>query len=231
MNRVFVHCLCLCFLLSLATVASANPVTYVYTGKHFNIFGGSGYTTDDFVSGYITFAEALPSNATISDAAIEVIQPQIVDWSFSDGVQTISDNGFNFLFLFKPDVPPTVWATGSNGIPTSWYIEVHESNSQVVLIVTCNDTLNNYQECGPPPAPEDTGQAGFAAASAVQEGPGTWSIYQPPTVTEPGTLSLAICGLALLIPTGIFLHSRAVVGRLRSERHRAVVVHHPHLEG
>jgi hypothetical protein len=78
--------------------AARADVVYEYSGSNFTSFYG-GYTSDDSISGSLVFASALGDNLTLAS-----VNP--TSFSFSDGVQTISNTSKNFAvtpqFLISP---------------------------------------------------------------------------------------------------------------------------------
>lgn len=101
-----------CATLSLS--AAAHAATYTYTGDDFNSFSlPSAYTAADKVTGSITLTSALADNLT---SFVSVPAASITSFSFSDGLQTISNaNATGSAFAFKTD------ATGKI---TAWQVTV-----------------------------------------------------------------------------------------------------------
>jgi hypothetical protein len=96
--------------LSFAHPASvqAVPTTYKYTGNPFTTATAS-YTTSDFVTALVTLADPLAPNMPLT-----IVTP--LAFSFSDGVQTITDlNVMSTSIRFE---------TGQTGVITEWEIQV-----------------------------------------------------------------------------------------------------------
>ena len=88
-----------------AAIARADEILS-YTGKDFTQAFGA-YTTSDYISGTITLSSALPDNCN------ECLISDVVSFSFSDGVQTITNNTPNVVFTFDVN-------TNSAGQITGW---------------------------------------------------------------------------------------------------------------
>ena len=92
---------------------TANPVlaavVYGYTGNQFDEFpAGTAYDTSNFISGTVTLENLLVANTTST--------PAILDFSFTDGNQTLSmANGAAILDM--------EFTTDENGI-TNWKVEL-----------------------------------------------------------------------------------------------------------
>lgn len=91
--------------LSVAYPASVQATTYDYTGNPFTVVSGA-YTTSDFVSGMVTLADPLAPNMPLT-----IVRPTA--FTFSDGMQTITNRTPSIQFLFR-------FATGPTGSITSW---------------------------------------------------------------------------------------------------------------
>ena len=122
--------------LSFASVAFADPVTLNYTGNSFTGFSGgvNPYSTSDFVSFSITYASPLLAN----QAQGNLIEPAILSWSFSDGLNTYTnttpgaslfDN--NSKVGFGPPRPGStspegrgLGSTDANGLFTNWNFQL-----------------------------------------------------------------------------------------------------------
>ena len=156
--------------LSFAYPASvqAVPITYTYTGNPF-ITVHAPYTTSDFVSGMLTLAAPLAANMPLT-----IVSPiDIIAFSFSDGVQTITQpNATGYQFSF---------ATGSTGAITAWSISIVSTQGLI-------DTVST---------PEAFDLAQFDRAFALNRGaPGTWTSDGAP-VSDTGS-SLSMMTLTLI---------------------------------
>jgi hypothetical protein len=100
---------------ALPVAASADPVTYTYTGNDFTSFTQpSAYTTSDSVTGSVTLSSALADNINTF-----VLEPgaSVLSFSFSDGLQTITNlNATGSAFAFKTD---------ASGNITDWQLTVN----------------------------------------------------------------------------------------------------------
>ena len=94
--------------LSLAYPASvqAVPTTYVYTGNPFTDVTGP-YSTSDFVTAMVTLASPLPANMPLT-------QVTPLAFSFSDGVQTITNQNADPGGFFA-------FATDAAAMINEWY--------------------------------------------------------------------------------------------------------------
>jgi hypothetical protein len=106
----------------ITTALRSQPVfataTYTYTGNPFTTVSGP-YTTSDFVSGMVTLAGPLAPNM-----AFDFVSPTA--FSFSDGVQTITDQtaAGNIIFAFE---------TGPTGAITAWEVDIHAPTLRRIL--------------------------------------------------------------------------------------------------
>lgn len=175
----------------LAAVSSANgsTVTYSYTGNYFTSIGlpGRPYTASDFVSGYITFASALPPDATPGT----LIEPAIVSWSFSDGTQTFSSTQGGSLL----DSDPSEGATDSAGDLIEWVLEAYPTqNTSSGPYIYTSFMPGMYDDAGL------SGPGDGASTYPYTEAQGVWTIESTST-SEPPCLALLLAGMpgALLV--------------------------------
>ena len=78
---------CLVFALCFAAPnAHADTFTYTYTGVNLATAFISPYTASDSVDGTVVLSAALPSDASFADESA-----LIVSYSFTDGVQTLTN--------------------------------------------------------------------------------------------------------------------------------------------
>ena len=99
---------------SLAQPASVQAdIIYQYTGNNFNAFSNppGPYTTSDFVSVTLAFAQPLKAHMPLHE-----VHP--LGWLVEDGVQAISNLNFAFAIFWI--------ATDASGI-TRWYVDVTRS--------------------------------------------------------------------------------------------------------
>jgi hypothetical protein len=156
-----------------ASCATATLYTYRYTGNKFTAVSAP-YTGEDFISGYFTIDLPSNLNAVVSlgcagDAATEY-KTKVTDFSFSDGVQTISarDGPFEFAeFCFTTD-------SLGNITSGSFYITVPDpiSGDRGFLIIRAiSSTRSNFQDIArfhP-----------FGRRGEVDGQPGTWFLSEP----------------------------------------------------
>jgi hypothetical protein len=160
--------------LSLAYPASvqAVPTTYQYTGNPFTSVNGP-YTTSDFVSGMLSLASPLAANMPFT-----AVTP--IHFSFSDGVQTITDlTATSILFLF---------ATGPTGQITRW----------TVSAIMPNGGINTFNFTDPS---AEVGDFAFTetppGAASIRDTPGTWVLSAPDVGSSVTLLSLSLTALGV----------------------------------
>jgi hypothetical protein len=179
-----------------AQTAHANAI-YTYTGNDFNLFTGvpsTVFNTSDRVTATITTIAALAPN--LSEYLISSYAGSTTTWSFSDGVDTLtnSDN--------PADVGGFFWvSTDSSGNIDQWDFSIESEDGEANIIITC--TAN--PSC---PTAEDLGSEGPAylnyPAGRIVSDPGSWAETTSGAATpEPSTGIMAILGvLALRQATG-----------------------------
>jgi hypothetical protein len=171
----------------------ADSTTYTYTGNTLqqDTTGCSGpcsfpYNgTTDAVTGSFTLSTALGDSTALTN-----ITNDVTSFSFSDGLQTITNNttGVSDAFFV---------ATNASGGISAWGISLSLPSGD--FIVTCDgDTTNNkmIDPCSPGNgwgvggAADETGYTG--GIGLIESDAGTWS------VPEPSSLLLTVMGLAAL---------------------------------
>ena len=161
--------------LSVAYPASvqAVPTTYQYTGNPFTFVTGPPYTTSDFVTAMVTLAGPLAPNMPLTS-----VSP--IAFTFSDGVQTLTNSNFFMQF-----------ATGPTGAIIAWNVVVEGLNDLGSLgqIGTRNTVVLLVQDFG------------FLEALTIRglnhDNPGTWTTVG--NVSDTGsTLSLMTLTLMAL---------------------------------
>jgi hypothetical protein len=168
-----------CLFLS-ATGARANTIDYTYTGNDFTLVQmvQGPYTTSDSVMGTIVLSAPLPANlpSGTDESAL------LVSYSFSDGVQTLTNlDSHASFFLF---------GTSPSGAITLWNIII-TNTPNLSEIATSNNT--NFAS--------DFGTIGSPTLGLNEARPGVWS-GPVGAVPEPGTLSMlfsGLLGLAMLV--------------------------------
>lgn len=181
--------------ISASTVARADT-TYTYTGDNFTTINGPLYTTSDSVSGWFTTVSPLGDNL-----ANDMINP--VSFSFSDGVQKITNLSFNPTFTFFKV------STDSSGDLTNWKIEVVPLNNESSSIYTVNWLLPTYNAVDGAYYVEasDYVDSAFTSLDSV----GTWTTTTP--TPEPAGLILVgtgFLGLAGLSSLGLRSKKRSL---------------------
>jgi hypothetical protein len=185
-----VRLLCLfCFLLVLPKFASADTI-YTYTGNDFttlanNTTSANKFTTSDFVSGFFDLSSPLAANLPSGT----VISP--TDFSFSDGVDTVSLANFSVLTVQV--------GTDSTGKIISWNIDAESGSTfPLALIGTAKVTTLVADSGSEILGVSQFGQARMEGSNASDAG--TWTSE---TVTgaapEPSGLVLLGTGMAGLL--------------------------------
>jgi hypothetical protein len=166
-----------CLFLS-ATGAWADTFTYTYTGNDFTTVTGA-YTMSDSVMGTIVLSAPLPSNLALTDESA-----LLVSYSFSDGVQTLTNlDSFPFEFLFE---------TSASGAITSWAVGIVNP----CLPVNCNSPeIVTTSITSPPTSFDMVNTLNVLSAGSNSGDPGAWSGPVESAVPEPGALSLMLSGL------------------------------------
>jgi len=147
----------------------AVPTTYQYTGNPFTTATGN-YTTSDFVSGMLTLAGPLAANMPLT-----AVTP--IAFSFSDGVQTLTQSDVRFPGLF-------FFATGPSGAITQWEVQLQGFGRG--SLINTDDFLRG-----------DLGISG--GGSGASEAPGTWtsrSVADTGSTLSLMTLTLMALGVA-----------------------------------
>jgi hypothetical protein len=180
--------------LSFASVAFADPITLNYTGNHFTGFSGgvNPYSTADFVSFSITYASPLLAN----QAQGSLIEPAILSWSFSDGLNTYTNTTLGARLF---DNNSKVGFTDANGVFTNWNFQVSfDTGGQLgtVGMQTCNfDFATSH--CHIDSATDPV--SGLPSGQSPRN-PGTWTIAGATSpVPEPSSMSFLIEGIAGLV--------------------------------
>jgi hypothetical protein len=159
--------------LSFAYPASvqAVPTTYVYTGNPFTEVAPP-YTTSMFVTGMLTLASPLAANMPLTG-----VTP--LDFSFSDGVQTIVNQNESFASV--------QFATGPTGMITQWTVDVFDGLT-FGEIVTRSDPMGVL----------DTGFNSDSGFGEVDGNPGAWSrVAAPDAGSTLALLSLSLTALGV----------------------------------
>jgi len=169
-----------------------SQVTYTYTGNDFTSFyGGSPLTTSDFITASFTFANALP------DDMIYGGPDNLLNWTITDGVDTLSQSGGNYLNGFAVE-------TDATGDISGWDINAFTSPCSPTT-VGCVHFISQ----GPPyptyayidAVTDVIDVEGDYWQASVSGSPGTWSMTGESATPEPSTPVLASIGGAMLLYT------------------------------
>ena len=178
--------------------ALADVYTYTYTGQDYQYARGA-YTTSERVTGSVTLASPLPANLSfISGNLIYPVAVSVLSFSFSDGLQTITDA--------SPGLYTTIFefATDAAGAPDEWQI-VLEQSAVSGSTVYYNGITAGYLTAG---FTEDLGSydalggGGGPNEAYNQDDPGTWTLPVSQT-PEPGSLMLAATGAVGVMLAGV----------------------------
>jgi len=165
-------------LLVFAATSSAAPVTYTYTGNDFGPlnYGVPFLSYSDFISGSITFASALPDDLAYSDQSSAVL-----DWTFTDQVNTLSQAGGDYF--------DQMWfATDASGDIIQWEVQVVRQNVFAIEpdIPTFFNTINI-------PSVQEQDLTNYSQSFYNSNDPGVWTESTP----EPSTAMMASLGAAI----------------------------------
>lgn len=172
------------------TTAFAEPtyasVVYKYVGNNFDSFEGIGYDESMSITGTIELATVLPPNTSSIIATIDVpnttaeINP--ISFTFSDGVNTITDNLSALEFFVEADSTSNIilWAGGMQRFDTG------------LSMLTENFFLSTGIL-----AQGDVSIIPLIGSGSVSFNPGTWSLVPiPPAVWLFGSGLLVLAGVA-----------------------------------
>ena len=166
-----------------AAIPLLANVTYTYSGPLFINVGGS-YTTSMTITGYVTFATALPDN----------FSPQFdlpIDWSFFDGVQTLSKAGGDDFVVDE-------FGTDANGNINFWSVVADTPDLSTGDIQECSTSASCTQEFA-----QFGTSFGFNANTQ-----GSWNTSTA-AVPEPSTFAMLLLPLAWLGARKLRLHAGA----------------------
>lgn len=152
--------------------AAMADTTYTYTGKDFTS-AGSPFSTSDFVSGSFTISAPLADDLSLDDIAGD-----LVSYSFSDGVDTLTQTNSSTAVF---DV-----STDTNGLITQWHI---------TLLNAPLDTKEIYTISIPTFTKDDGSAIGIGQGSNTND-PGSWA-------TTPEPCSLGLFGTGALWIVGL----------------------------
>ena len=183
-------------LLSIAASPALASVVYGYTGNQFDAFqSGSNYDTSSFIAGTVTLENLLAANTTST--------PTILDFSFTDGNQTLSmGNGAS--------IEEIVLTTDADGI-TDWKIDLSISPPAPLSVGDVVGTIITFNWGSDA---QDTGMiqtitltAPFLGSTTdsgnVENAPGTWTgDVASATVPLPAAAWLFGSGLIGLVAAG-----------------------------
>ena len=156
----------------LSVTAVQADTTYVYTGNPFTDVAPP-YTTSMFVTGMVTLASPLPANMPLTPVTS-------LDFSFSDGVQTIlkQNGGFG----------GAEFATGPTGMITQWHVDVIDE-------LTLGEIVTELDPMG---LTDDAGFNSDSGFGGVSDNPGAWSrVAAPDAGSSLALLSLSLTALGV----------------------------------
>lgn len=173
-----------CAALASASLCAHADVTYDYTGNYFtNVTNGGGpaYTTSDRVTGSVTLSQALAPDTQYTSG---VDGFSVLSFSFSDGVQTITNLDFTNPGTLSEDT--FFFGTDASGNIYTWNVVLH--------VPVNNET--NYDFIGSAHGQGDSGgvvEPNFSYSNAEVPTTGSWSMQSaapPAAAPEPGGLVL-----------------------------------------
>lgn len=98
-------------LLALFFSANAFAATYVFQGSQYQTVYGDNYTTQMRLTGHMVTSQTLTSGMSSSQ-----ILPLIESYSFSDGVQTLTQNNSEFIQFYM--------TADNDGLPFVWDLRI-----------------------------------------------------------------------------------------------------------
>jgi hypothetical protein len=173
-NRLGLAIVCAAALSAMLPASSRADTIYTYTGNGFT-FAISPYTLTDSVSGWIDLSAPLGNS-------VGPLNITPVAFSFSDGVQTITNNDVISPHFFFDDIK-----TNSSGDIVGWDVSVQSIAGGI--IVTQDDGIGSQRDQA-----GVLGVGGFEVDASVIN-PGSWVVTTTPV---PAALPLFTSGLGVL---------------------------------
>jgi hypothetical protein len=178
-NRFGLAIVCAAALSAMGAASAHADTIYTYTGTDFTTVTGT-YTTSDSVSGMIDLAAPLGDNAPLG-----LVTP--VSFSFSDGVQTIT----NTTPLYTSSI---LLSTNGSGVPTRWVIDLSFTSTFTGIIA---DSLCCSTYGSPVLSFTDIGYIASDDYGLTQSTAGTWNVTTSGTPL-PAALPLFAGGLGAM---------------------------------
>ena len=195
----------------LAAGSAAASETYTYTGNNFNTFvtstgASQAYNTSEHITFQFTVGSALAANTSLNTVSNYGTIPAISSWSFSDGLQTITnlnDPQFQYFHL----------STNASGAIASWEIAMLPVNAQnhymMGMLISPNVGISGVVPgnlscsagvslCGNVQDYAFTGNASYAFAGSHLEGSWAAAPTGVAAVPEAETWALWLAGLGAL---------------------------------
>jgi hypothetical protein len=177
---------------SLLALPALADTTYTYTGNPFTSVAGP-FATSDSISGFFTTSSPIAPNTgnftsgPFSDGVLGVPILNVTSFSFSDGVDTITNT--------SPDVASPIlnFATDGSGNIVAWSVDIS--------LFSGPDIFFSYQNPAGFGFSGNDGALDAAFDSAGNSSPGVWALTGGGSTTTPEPSSLILLGTGAL---GVF---------------------------
>jgi hypothetical protein len=170
----------------------ADSITYTYTGNDFTS-AEAPYSTSDFLSISITFANPLPANLGVPSGGGQQFPvdeaANILTWTVTDQINTLTPSNSTFA---QPD-----FGTDAEGNIDLWNLTINETTSLIFLNIVSDETYPGTAGLdGSDLYSYTTGLSATGYGGPNYGGPvGTWQTTTP----EPSTVVLLSLGGAILL--------------------------------
>lgn len=190
---------CCVYAFAYHSAAHAVPFTYSYAGNPFDQFRGMSYSDTDSVSGTFTIDAATNIGLSFADYT-----PLVTAFSFTDGVQTLTETSSLFAYAIQ-------FGTDGQGDITNWIVQFIVLPGMMVPEPEQGIVTANRPSSVPVPFVLDLGSLQSTDGGAVAFNPGRWTQAVP----EPSTVLLLMLGIAVVMTGARRSSSSVSQARLR----------------